>query len=118
MKTIMWATALLALSGCAATAAQANQEKTLYVAPKLADCVGVGPMKCMQVKEGADGEWTYFYGGIQGFDYEEGYQYKLQVHVQDLDPKQVPADAPSKRWSLVKILEKTNAQTGETTPLK
>lgn len=118
MKTIMWATALLALSGCAATAAERDQEKTLYVGPSLVDCVGVAPMKCMQVKDNPEAEWTYFYDGIQGFTYEEGYQYKLQVFVKNIDPKDVPADASSQRWSLVKVLEKTNAKTGEIMPLK
>lgn len=118
MKTIMWATALLALSGCAATAAEKDQEKTLYVGPSLVDCVGVGPMKCMQVKDLPNAEWTYFYNGIQGFDYEEGYQYKLKVFVKKLDPKMVPADAPSERWTLVKVLEKTDSKTGKSVPLK
>ncbi len=117
MKTIMWATALLALSGCATTAAERNQEKTLYVAAKLVDCVGVAPMKCMQIKDKLDGEWTYFYGGIHGFEFEEGYQYKLTITVKDLDPKNVPADASSQEWHLVKILEKINVKTGADVPL-
>lgn len=118
MKTIMWATALLALSGCAATATENSQEKTLYIASELVDCVGVAPMKCMQVKENPNEEWASFYDGIQGFDFEAGYQYKLKVFVKYLDPKDVPADASSRRWSLVKILEKTDANTGEAMPLK
>lgn len=117
MKTIMWATALLALSGCAATAAERDQEKILYVGPQLVDCVGVAPMKCMQVKDSPEAQWAYFYEGIQGFTFEEGYQYKLKVAVKQRAPENIPADASSQEWHLIKILEKTNAQTGASVSL-
>jgi hypothetical protein len=30
-------------------------------------------------KENPEEEWSYFYGAIQGFDYEEGYEYVIEV---------------------------------------
>ena len=55
--------------------------KTLYVKESLVDCVGGAPMKCMQVRDDSNQEWTYFYSNIQGFNYEPGYRYKLKVKV-------------------------------------
>ena len=80
---------------------------TMYVGPKKVDCTGVGPMKCLQVRETEDGEWTLFYTSIQGFEYEEGYNYKLEVRREDVPNP--PADAPSIRYILVKEISKTKA---------
>lgn len=80
---------------------------TMFIGPKQVDCTGVGPMKCLQVKETEDGEWTLFYSSIQGFEYEEGYNYKLEVRREDVPNP--PADAPSVRYILVKEISKTKA---------
>lgn len=80
---------------------------TMFIGPKKVDCVGVGPQKCLQVKEAEDAEWTLFYSSIQGFEYEEGYTYKLEVRKEDVPNP--PADAPSIRYILVKEISKTKA---------
>lgn len=79
-------------------------EKTIIVGPELVDCEGVGPQKCMQVKENPDDEYTLFYGQIEGFQYEEGNQYTLVVKEEPVENP--PADAPSIKWTLVSILSK------------
>lgn len=81
--------------------------KTLYVKESLVDCVGGAPMKCMQVRDDSNQEWTYFYSNIQGFNYEPGYRYKLKVKVEDVENP--PADASSKRYILISIDEKTKS---------
>jgi heat shock protein HslJ len=81
--------------------------KTLYVAHFRVDCVGVGPMKCMQVRDTPDGEWRMFYDQIQGFDYEEGYDYELRVRTEKVENP--PADASSIRWILEEVVSKTPA---------
>lgn len=78
---------------------------TFTIASKLVDCTGVGPMKCMQVKEGDATEWTFFYAGIEGFTYEEGYEYVVEVKREKLEI--VPADASSIKYTLVKEISKT-----------
>ena len=79
--------------------------KTLYVAHHLADCVGVGPMECMLVRDTPDGEWQLFYSQIEGFDYEPGYDYELRIRTEDIaDP---PADASSIRYILEELVSKT-----------
>ena len=54
-------------------------EKTFYLAPYMMECEGEGPQMCMLVKENPDEEHTYFYDRIEGFDYEEGYEYIIKV---------------------------------------
>lgn len=81
--------------------------KTLYVKESLVDCVGGAPMKCMQVRDDSNQEWTYFYSNIQGFNYEPGYRYKLKVKVENVENP--PADASSKRHILISIDEKTKS---------
>lgn len=81
--------------------------KTLYVAPTTADCVGVGPMKCMQVRERPNAPWTLFYGRIEGFEYEPGFLYELQVREEHVPNP--PADASSIRTVLLNVISKTAA---------
>ena len=83
----------------------ATSTKTLYIAHHLADCVGVGPMKCMLVRETPDAEWTMFYDKIQGFDFEPGFDYQLTIRTEKVDDP--PADASSIRYILVEIVSKT-----------
>lgn len=71
------------------------------VGPELKDCVGVSPQTCMVV----DG--NYFYDTIEGFDYEEGYDYKLYIN--KTARTDVPADANAYQYSLVRIQSKTPA---------
>jgi heat shock protein HslJ len=82
----------------------AAEEKTLYVGPVLVDCVGVGPMKCMLVTENPDADYTYFYDQIEGFDYEEGYEYELLVKTEPVENP--PADASSIKWTLIQEVSK------------
>lgn len=95
---------ILFLSVGAITACKSSQE-ILYIAPQKQDCIGLIPMECFLVKKTIDQpEWEYFYENIQGFNFEEGYAYKIKVKVKDL--KSVPADASSKEYILLKLIEK------------
>ena len=81
-----------------------SEIKILHVDSKLVDCVGVGPQKCMNVREDTDSSWKNFYGSIKGFDYTEGKTYKISVKVTDV--KNPPADASSKKYELMEIIDK------------
>lgn len=91
---------------------QENEESTTeiwWVNSAKVDCVGVGPMSCMQIQKGEslkDGEWTLFYDQISGFDYEPGYIYQLEVQVTKKE-EPIPADASALSYRLVKELGKT-----------
>lgn len=82
---------------------------TLWVNSATVDCVGVGPMKCLQVQQGEaidEEQWKMFYSGIEGFEFEPGYRYKLLVKTDTLPQDQVPADASSIRYTLLEVMEK------------
>lgn len=88
----------------------AENEVLYWVNSLRADCVGVAPMSCLQVQEGDElkqDSWQLFYSSIDGFSYEAGYVYKLLLEKLDLPLEQVPEDASSIRYTLVKVLEKT-----------
>jgi len=107
--------ALAALAGCSQEGTLMNQPanekggqtEVLLVNSALVDCVGVGPMKCMQVRRSAQQPWELFYTGIEGFTFEPGYQYRLKVRVTPVE--NVPADASSLRYTLIEQLEKNKA---------
>ncbi|WP_121965946.1 DUF4377 domain-containing protein [Myroides sp. N17-2] len=88
-----------------ATPEEVLGNQTLTIASKLVDCTGVAPMKCMQVKEEGSDEWTNMYTGIEGFTYEEGYEYVVEIKREKLE--NVPADASSIKYILVKEISKT-----------
>jgi heat shock protein HslJ len=77
--------------------------ETLWVGPQLADCVGVGPQKCLQVRYAEDGQFEYFYDSIEGFEHVAGTSHQLKVAVTDVENP--PADASSLRYRLVEIVE-------------
>jgi len=82
------------------------ETKILYIDSKLADCVGVGPQKCMLVRENSDSDWQMFYDKIEGFDYQEGVQYQLEVMITDVENP--PADSSSLKYTLIEILESSS----------
>lgn len=83
----------------------AAEEKTIFVGPIMVDCEGVGPRKCLLVKENPDDEYTLFYDPIEGFEYKEGYEYELLVKVESVEDP--PADASSIKWTLLEEVNKT-----------
>lgn len=82
--------------------AATGEEITLFVGPEMADCVGVGPMRCLQVKLEQDGESQNFYNQIDGFTFEPGNSYELRVLRTQV--KNPPADASSLAYSLIEIV--------------
>jgi len=76
----------------------------MTVASRQGDCVGVAPQKCLLVKEGNDPEWEFFYSSIEGFNYEPGYEYVLEVKKENRENP--AADQSSIRYILVKEISK------------
>ena len=89
-----------------------GETMTLFVGPNREPCVGVAPQVCFQVKETPEGDYTLFYGDIQGFEFEPGYEYELLVEKTTIPNP--PADASSLQYSLVEIVSKTPAATTAT----
>lgn len=89
-------------------AGQVGATKLIYVNAQRVPCMGVAPMSCLQVRDDPAQPWQLFYGNIVGFDFQPGSIYRLRV-VESIDPNP-PADAPSTRWVLDAIIERTAAR--------
>ena len=100
--------AALAITMIAVACAFSDDTTSLVVivGPELKDCVGVGPMKCLEV----NGE--IFYETIAGFDHEEGFIYRLEVERYEAwpDDEEPPQDASMYRYRLIEVMSKTSAR--------
>lgn len=106
LKVTFSAIFVMILTQCTTSSnVSSSNEKTFIVGPETADCTGVAPMKCLQVKENASDSWTNFYTNIEGFTYEPGYEYVLKVKTEKIENP--PADGSSIRYTLVKQISKT-----------
>jgi len=64
-------------------------------------------MNCLLVQKGnqiGTEQWDYFYDSIEGFEYEEGFQYDLDVLINAIENP--PADASSIRYQLIRLIRK------------
>ncbi len=77
--------------------------KTLHIAPYQQDCVGVGPQDCLVIRWEDEDELSFFYDSIEGFTFEEGFEYTLLVNITERE--NVPADASSLQYELVEVLQ-------------
>jgi heat shock protein HslJ len=86
-----------------------NNEQIYWVNSLKSECTGVGSMECLQVQKGnelkPDG-WTLLYSPIKGFEFEQGYIYKIIVKEEAVPAEKVPADGASTKYSLVKVIQK------------
>jgi len=57
----------------------------------------------MLVREDPNSDWEMFYDSIEGFEYQEGTQYKISVTITNIENP--PTDASSLKYTLVEILE-------------
>jgi len=90
------------------TTKSCDDAKHIYIADHLVDCVGVAPQKCMLVKDKIVDDWTNFYGNIEGFTYEEGYEYLLNVKIETI--KNPPADVSNLIYTLIEVVEKNKTK--------
>jgi hypothetical protein len=106
---------LLALGvvvACAAHAPSASNRTqdgvvrvTLEVDAHRVACTGEGRRQCLRVRTLPDTTWRYFYDSIEGFTYEEGYRWRLEVERRRVPNP--PADGSSLAYRLVRIISKT-----------
>ena len=92
---------VMALSGCS----ESTDTTRLWIGPERVECEGVAPMMCLQVAESAEGDYQLFYDTIEGFDYQEGTSYVIDVSITEVENP--PADASSLQYTLVEIVEES-----------
>lgn len=79
--------------------------KVMYIAANKQPCTGVGNMECMMIKKDKNqNDWEYFYSSIDGFTYEQGFEYKLLIKEEKIENP--PADGSSIRYKLIKVISK------------
>lgn len=83
--------------------------KTIYVGDLLTNCNGGSSKKCLKIKEAITDDWTLIKNNIKGFDYKEGYIYKLDVNAKKTN--NLSAGEPEYKYSLVNLIyqEKTRS---------
>jgi hypothetical protein len=95
---------LVLLAGSACDKAVEPEMLTLQIDSQYRDCMALGPRKCLWVKENDAMSWQLFYNPIDGFTYEPGYRYTVQVSREIVpDP---PADGSSYRYKLLQIVNR------------
>lgn len=112
MKNILIIALVFILSSCGSL--KNKNAVTYWVNSYKTECTGVAPMHCMLIQKGdriQEDSWQNFYSNIEGFEYQPGYIYKLKVKEEQLDPSNVPADASSIKYTLLKMEEKKQDQT-------
>lgn len=97
---------LIAITTLLASCNTPKDTVKMTVASEKRTAMGVGPMEVLQVKEGDAKDWSFFYSNIEGFTFEEGYEYVLEVKKEKVEAP-VPADASSIKYILVKEVSKT-----------
>ncbi len=91
----------MAVAGCS----ESTDTTRLWIGPARVECEGVAPMMCLQVAESEDGDYRLFYDTIEGFDYQEGTSYVIDVSITEVENP--PADASSLQYTLVEIVEES-----------
>lgn len=116
MRTIARRLAVLATltlpalaAGCDVTGPSAEEEFVLYVAPYTVPCTGVAQQQCMLTRRSPAAAWEYFYGGIENFTYEPGFDWTLRVRTRAIPNP--PADGSSVEYRLLHVVGKAPAAT-------
>jgi heat shock protein HslJ len=81
---------------------QAKGAKTLLVADRTVPCAGT--FECIQVREKTKLPWRNYSDTIEGFNYQEGYEYKLSV--QPLQTKNTMSGLFEEKYKLLKVISK------------
>ena len=97
-------------TACRGTAVTPNAQDIVVmdVAAARVPCMGIIPMQCLRVRFLPDTTWSNFSSQIIGFDYEEGFEWRIEVQRTPLvDP---PADGSSVQYTLRHVIRKSKVQ--------
>lgn len=78
-------------------------EEILEVAPAKVDCADTGEQQCLQVRS-VGGEWRALHAPIEGFEFQEGWRYRLQIVAAPM--KNLSVDGSNTHYVLVRLLDK------------
>ena len=100
------------LSACGSSGSDAGgeTEETLSFDHFKSECFGVSARFCLRSSSDNGQTYQFFYDSISGFSYQWGTSYDVVVAWSRVDNP--PADASSRRYRLVQILNETDAPAG------
>ena len=78
-----------------------SENKIIYVAPGLQNCENQDDKKCLMIKENKEDDWQEFAGKIEGFDYKEGFLYKIEVKISKVKGS---TEKEALKYELVKVI--------------
>jgi len=81
-----------------------KKAEVITVASEQADCVGVAPQKCLLIKTSDNNDWEYLYSGIEGFNYEPGFEYVIEIRREKVENP--AADQSSEKLIFVREVTK------------
>jgi hypothetical protein len=98
---------LLAVTACEKRIGpEAPVRLTMQIDSKQGECSYlVGSGNCLLIRENDSERWSFMYEGIEGFTYEPGYDYTVEVWRQTL-PIDGIADALPYRFVLIREIDK------------
>jgi heat shock protein HslJ len=82
-----------------------RQRISIFVGPKMVDCVQVAAKKCLRVKFSERAAWRLFYQEIEGFKFEKGFYYLLEAERERVG--QPPKDTSLYKYSLIRTVKKS-----------
>jgi hypothetical protein len=101
---------MVLLGGCSSLFGPDERVVVMDIAPQRVACVGMAPQECLRVRQHPDTTWGLFYDGIEGFEFEAGFEYTIRVGVRSI--RNPPQDSSSEAYRLLAILRKVPAQPG------
>lgn len=109
MKRI--AALVIAIVGCNITGPTPERVFTAQVSHSSQDCMSwVYPMPCLQVQESADAAPYGLMETIEGFSFEWGHRYRLEIARYVIDNP--PQDASNRRYELRRIIDDVEIPAG------
>ena len=81
--------------------------EVLTLGPYTKRCQGFVEQDCFMEYNEEAGRWHFFYDGIEGFDFEPGYIYILEVRLEDRGTE--IQDVGRYSYHLIKIVDKVKA---------
>lgn len=109
MKNLLLLITSLLLISCSND--NSTQKTRLLVNHYKQTTIGVDKTLLLVVQENENvgsETWTYLFDAIEGFDYEFGYVYELDVQKQTISNP--PADGSSIQYELIEVISKTQVQ--------
>ena len=79
----------------------------LTIGPYTMTCYGPFEQDCLMEYNEEAGGWHFFYDGIEGFDFEPGYIYTLEVRLEDRGTE--IQDVGRYSYHLIKIVDRVKA---------